>query len=638
MMAKLVFGACWVSLTSCCPTLWIQVTKTEPSPWPEVPTPAATSPALPTQMQNRFDVLEGGAITRDVEAFRTALDPRDGAIVQRNGIASTTDYLSSKYGLELECQTTLRFPGTLRCASPNGTGAAGHCNFLELPDQPSGDWVLVDGHLRAISGSAGFYDLGVAIDGAGDGKSVDVCFDVGLGDLAKPLLTFVHASDVQLRDPSVVLTDRRLSKRLDFFRPLSSFEYDEDLAFYNQYLFEAVVETINRAAAPGGPEAPSFVIHTGDSIDSNVRSELVRFHQIVDRLQIPFFNVLGNHDVLVFGNLTPTDEAGDKQDRKCTPVAALIGTQSKLVPDKICVDAAVKACASCTKKQVEFVASTEGHAKTRENFIGVHTHDATAPARQFPALTGDYCSKADFPSSPIKRDAFTQDHGFDLLRGADGKPRGYYAFVRPVDDTRNAVFVVLNGEELVDFEGGIYGHVGHDQMMWLRSVLDCVSRQHPKDLVFAFAHQPLSLLHVDAVDRQQNVEEVLRGSRNVVGYLYGHHHENAICRDVRTDARGNRRTCSKFWEVQTASLVEFPQEVRMVKIRQLGRNLGYLEIPTFGESLADQTSQQAQLIRLARRGAERDHCVTHAGRCSDDKRAYRTDGNDLAARLFFRMP
>lgn len=671
LFVRFSFTVLYFSLATCCPTLWIQVAKTDPAAWPELPKPAAAAPVLPTRMQNRFDIFNAGAVTRSIDYFLTALDPRDDEVQQYNSIAKGFDALAADktYGLEFKCPG-VEYEATLNCSNyPDGR--QGNCNFFfDVRDSekksveiPAG-WGLVDGHLRRFQKKTDpnrtlYYLGGLQLDGRSKGP-VKICGGVALSDLVKPLLTFVHASDVQLRDPSVILTDRRLSKRLDFFRPLSSFEYDEDLAFYNQYLFEAVIETINRAAKQGDPEAPSFVIHTGDSLDSNVTSELERFHTIIDRSEIPFFNLLGNHDVLVFGNLTPTDEMAEKQDRKCTPVSALIGQKTWLVPDKICVDAQVKACPTCTTSQATFVASSKGHATTRETFINGHTHDASRPAQQFPdhgvkpaieddaALTEEqqgenrrYCTLAKYPLSPVRLDPFTQDHGFDLSTYKGDKrttARGYYAFPRPLGPDRNALFVVLNGEELVDFEGGIYGHVAHEQVEWLKSVLRCVENEHPNDLVFVFAHQPLSLIQVDERDKKDNVDDILTRSPNVVGYLYGHHHENAICRDKRFDAQGNNRTCTKFWEIQTASLIEFPQEMRMVKIKQMGTNLGFLEVPTFSENLTDPTSQNAQFIRLAKRGAERDHCVTHEGRCSDDKRVYRTDGNDTAARLFFKLP
>jgi hypothetical protein len=134
-----------------------------------------------------------------------------------------------------------------------------------------------------------------------------------------------------------------------------------------------------------------------------------------------------------------------------------------------------------------------------------------------------------------------------------------------------------------------------------------------------------------------NLEDTLRASSNVVAFLHGHNHQNSICGDTRFDG-ANLKTCTKFWEIQTASLIEFPQEARMIRIKQVGRHLAFLEVSTFTEQLTDPTSQLARYVGLARRGAERDFCATYDVRCSDDKRPYRTDGNSTAARLFFALP
>jgi hypothetical protein len=98
--------------------------------------------------------------------------------------------------------------------------------------------------------------------------------------------------------------------------------------------------------------------------------------------------------------------------------------------------------------------------------------------------------------------------------------------------------------------------------------------------------------------------------------------------------------CRKFWEIETASLLEFPQEGRLIRIKQVGSNLGFLELTSLRERLAEQTSDLARYVQLARRGAERDYCHTHRGtaRCSADQRPYRVDGRDANARLFFQMP
>jgi hypothetical protein len=406
-----------------------------------------------------------------------------------------------------------------------------------------------------------------------------------------------------------------------------------------------VVATINAAAGPSpgtDPERPSFVIHTGDSVDANVMSELARFHTVIDRLRIPFFDLFGNHDVLVFGNLTPTDEVGQKQDRKCAPVASLLGGRTRWAPNRICVDVRVKPCETCTAGDVELIASVKGHADTRDRFIEKLGHKGSEAVAQPADLTpGAYC--ADTKPS-VMNAAYSRAHGFDLGTADDtltGRRLGYYAFVQPLADDHRAVFIALNGEELTDFQGGIGGRISQEQLAWLRRVLACVKQPgHEHDLVFVLAHQPLGLLTVDGSEGKPelSVEAALRESSNVVGYLYGHHHTHAICADHRVDATGQLLTCTRFWEIETASLVEFPQEARMVRIKQVGEQLAFLEVSTFGEQLTQPDSQMARYVNLARRGAERDHCVTHEARCSEDKRPYRTDGNSTAARLFFKLP
>jgi hypothetical protein len=406
-----------------------------------------------------------------------------------------------------------------------------------------------------------------------------------------------------------------------------------------------VVATINAAAGPRpgrDPERPRFVIHTGDSVDSNAMSELRRFHTVIDRLRIPFFELFGNHDVLVFGNLTPTDQTEQANDKKCAPVATLLGRETRVAPNKICVDVHVKPCATCTARDVELIASTEGHAATRKRFIDELQHSPEDPVAEPAVLApGAYCADT---RPRVMNAAYSRAHGFDLGTSDDtltGPRLGYYAFVEPLPDQRHAVFIALNGEEITDYQGGIGGRISREQLAWLQRVLDCVKQPaHAHDLVFVLAHQPLGLLTVESARGQPelSVEETLRGSPNVVGFLYGHHHNNAICADRRVDAKGQLKTCTRFWEIETASLVEFPQEARLLRIKQLGKQLAFLEVSTFGEQLADADSQMARYVNLARRGAERDHCVTHEARCSEDKRPYRTDGNGTSARLFFKLP
>lgn len=649
-----LLSAAALSFASCCPTLWLQVTKGDPAPWPEVSPAPTWPPAIPVAMPNRFDVLADppGTITRCEDGYSDRTIAGDDVAAQQTRALSAMGRILATYHDQpfARCAATSR--AKVACTRSDVRGPDANCNALTFGEKPAGgdvvlirsqdpdtrapapDQYRVAGQASPGEGDSWFIPLGERIDARKD-QEVDVCFLSG-PVLSRPLLSFIHLSDIQLRDPSVVLTDRALSKRLDWFQPLSSFEYDEDMAFYNQYLVEAVMATINASAlsyAPTDPERPLFVIHTGDSVDSNMTSELRRFHMLIDRLKIPFYELFGNHDLLVFGNLTPTDT--HQSDATCSPVSSLLGQQTWFAPDKLCVDKRVGRCPTCLGDDVELLASPQGHAVTRRNFMNLLWHAPAQPVAE-PATNerGNYCPDT---HPRVVNGGYSRGHGFDLGTSDDllsGERLGYYAFARelPGDPGRHAVFVALDSEELPDGQGGIGGHVGHQQLVWLRKVLACVK---PHDLVFVFAHQPLSMIAADPQDRDYGVLEALESSPNVVAYLYGHNHRHSICGDHRSKGGA----CSKFWEVETGSLIEFPQEGRMVRVKQVGQKLAFLELSTFTEQLHQDGSPLSRYVALARRGAERDYCATATdARCSADHRPYRTDGDGTAARLFFTLP
>lgn len=660
-------------LGTCCPTLWVQVEKDNPSPWPSVPLPDMdqTPYAIPSTAPNRFDVFEVGQPTVAASSYTDTFDPQNDFNNALAHAIADFNLIQRQYGRPLTrpCEPGHLFHGTLRCVKPELSGVAANCHLVRFSQpvpQPmlQAITVVVFGQRFAVvSSDSTALDLSDPVPRLLPGHDeVNVCFESTL-ELSHTLLSFIHLSDIQLRDPSITLTDRRLSHALDWFDALSSFEYDEDLAFYNQYVVEALFATINTIVDHTlDAERPKFVIHTGDSIDAGAIGELDRVHSLIDRLRIPFYEMLGNHDVLVFGNLTPTSKYDT--DRACTSIAALLGSKTWVAPDKLCVDQRVS-CPNCIGDEAQLVA-LDTQEQTRQHFIGRLQHPRADRLAET-ALTevGWYCDKS---SPKIPNDPYTRLHGFDLGTANSGfdlgtagddpssRPLGYYGFVQRIEPDvkdaqgrvvvpgRHVLFIALNSEDLEDHVGGIRGRLKHDQLQWLKDVLSCVTDipAHRRDLVLVFAHQPLSLIDVEPrdADREQpgnTVARILEKNPNVVGYLYGHHHEHSICGDrARTDV------CSKFWEVETASLVEFPQEGRLVRIKQISDDLGFLELTALRERLAGQDSQLARYVALARRGAERDFCYTQRekprGRCSADQRPYRTDGRDANARLFFRMP
>ena len=134
----------------------------------------------------------------------------------------------------------------------------------------------------------------------------DVCSDL------RPLLTFVHTSDAQLKEDQVALDGPVSVEVYDHIN--GACQRDPELERYDFAVFLATMLSVNSleekkdgsyspaAYAPcPAPLPPSFVLHTGDAVDAGMFSELFEFLAIVRQLEVPFFNAVGNHDNLFFG-------------------------------------------------------------------------------------------------------------------------------------------------------------------------------------------------------------------------------------------------------------------------------------------------------------------------------------------------
>jgi 3',5'-cyclic AMP phosphodiesterase CpdA len=191
--------------------------------------------------------------------------------------------------------------------------------------------------------------------------------DVGLSSSGwpEPVLSFLHFSDVQIREPGAKLGGTRLSSQLRRIEP--SFEQDYVQELYALYGYDAIVKTANQEIAlvdklerlepdPAWPAevhqrpGPTLMIHTGDSVDTGMQSEFDSFITYTDKLTVPWYQAIGNHDVLAFGNLRlssiparldelsgrDNDERCQGWDRipcTCTDLATIARTQEIRTPD-----------------------------------------------------------------------------------------------------------------------------------------------------------------------------------------------------------------------------------------------------------------------------------------------------------------
>lgn len=115
--------------------------------------------------------------------------------------------------------------------------------------------------------------------------------------------------------------------------------------------------------------------------------------------------------------------------------------------------------------------------------------------------------------------------------------------------------------------GGADGSVGAAQLAWLRRTL----AGHPDDYVLVFSHHPswnMTNLVPDPRlpgERRHDgdaVLAVLHEHPNVLAWVNGHCHRNEIV------ARGHHDPRRAFWEINTVSHVDAPQQARVVEVAQ----------------------------------------------------------------------
>jgi 3',5'-cyclic AMP phosphodiesterase CpdA len=357
-----------------------------------------------------------------------------------------------------------------------------------------------------------------------------------------PIATLAQVSDLHVRDaqsPGRVAFLDRLGPRLG-----SAFRWHEALTVQ---VVAATVDAVNAAR-------PDAVLVTGDLVDSAQRNELewalgllgggtirpdsgrdgyqgvqaaaiadpLYYRPAVDAprhpdllaravapvrsagLHAPWHPVLGNHDILVAGEIAPTaaTRAAATGDRLLvTPAADLLEQLRGAAPTRAQIDALLRA-----------------------------------------GLPGDAIRVAADP-------ARTQLDARDVvrrLRPAGGTDRLDYA----VDVGARVRVIAL---DVVRRDAGSGGLVGPAALAALQRELARAGDRH----VLVALHQPL-----DQTAGGAALRDVLDADPRVVAVLAGHTHRNAIV--------PRRSRAGGYWEITTASIVDWPQQWRALRLVETG--------------------------------------------------------------------
>jgi hypothetical protein len=185
-------------------------------------------------------------------------------------------------------------------------------------------------------------------------------------------------------------------------------------------------------------------------------------------------------------------------------------------------------------------------------------------------------------------------HGYSERNVADST--AYYAFDRGVI----RCFVL----DTVNHHGGWQGSLDAAQLNWLEAELTANAARP----VVLFSHHPLESLVNDTrppgADRrvlQSELREVLLAHPCVVAWLNGHTHVHKVAAVTDGDGAG-------FWQITTASHIDWPQQARIVEFLASGASL--VVACTVIDAAAPATyqggSEPADLAALARELAAND--------------------------------
>jgi metallophosphoesterase (TIGR03767 family) len=127
-----------------------------------------------------------------------------------------------------------------------------------------------------------------------------------------------------------------------------------------------------------------------------------------------------------------------------------------------------------------------------------------------------------------------------------------------VVETEHATIVLLDtNHPLGDYQGS----VGEAQLQWLEQQLAAVDKQPGRIAVLSSHHGSVSLTNTRGADpRRQHAQAltaVLHRHPSVVAWLVGHRHLHEI--------RPHRGAGGGFWEISTASLIDWPAQARAVE-------------------------------------------------------------------------
>ena len=407
------------------------------------------------------------------------------------------------------------------------------------------------------------------------------------GNTPEKLLRFFAITDIHIIDkesPSQLI-------HLQQLMGLETSTYSPTMLYTTQVL-DAAIQTVN---ALHKQNSIDFGISLGDACNSTQYNELRWYIDVLDGkvinpssgahlgadsidyqkpfkaagldTSIPWYQAIGNHDHFWLGSI-PLD-AGDL--RKTYTSSEVIAMGNALLNSSDIYN---------TNPPLYYMGVIDGSTPNGD-IIKADTVGApgfTSPPTVVPDQNRRSLTKPEWVNEFFKTSTGPVGHGFNLVPSGQADGFACYSFV-PKSTIPIKVIVLDNTQREDDGSISIHGHGFLDRARWTWLKAELADGDAADQLMIIAAHVPLCVTpagsYMEWFDNSANPSSIqnavtlpdllaeLHSHPNLLMWIAGHRHVNAVKAFVTDDASKPERG---FWQVETSSLHDFPQQLRMFEI------------------------------------------------------------------------
>jgi metallophosphoesterase (TIGR03768 family) len=414
------------------------------------------------------------------------------------------------------------------------------------------------------------------------------------------LLRFFTITDIHI-------TDKESPSQLIYLQLLNQYGFEAGVTsvyspvmMYTTHVLDAAIQTVN---ALHQMNPIDFGISLGDTCNSTQYNELRWYIDVIDGQvihpssgahagedsidyqkpfkaagldpSIPWYQAIGNHDHFWLGSVPPDGKDGNDPSlrQSCTSDQVIAMSNLLFRANDIYV----------YKDPVEtkyYMGVIDGATPNGEIIKYGQVENFSTPPRVVADQDRYSLTKAEWVEEYFNTSTEPFGHGFGLVPAGQESGFACYSFV-PKADIPIKVIVLDDTQREDDQSTGIHGHGFLDEARWQWLKAELADGDDQDQLMIIAAHVPIGVQKAgtfmewfdnsanpdapqNAVDLPELLEELHRHP-NLLMWIAGHRHFNAVKAFESPDPVNAPE--NGFWQVETSSLHDFPQQLRMFDIK-----------------------------------------------------------------------